>query len=89
MTFLENFALITMYLCMLTLTVTWTTIILKSLGVNKYGLPFIGIFYYLQSFGSDGRIYGAKKVLYAFFMAFYHGALIAICFLPIILTITN
>jgi hypothetical protein len=35
MTFLENFALITMYLCMLTLTVTWTTIILKSLGVNK------------------------------------------------------
>ncbi len=89
MTFLENFALITMYLCMLTLTVTWTTIILKSLGVNKYALPFIGIFYYLQSFGPDGRIYGPKKVLFAFFMAFYHAILIALCFLPIILTITN
>lgn len=89
MTFLENFALIGMYLCMLALTVSWIIVILKALDVSNYYLPFLGIFYYLESFGSNGRIYGTKKVLFAFFLAFYHGSLTAFCILPILFHFNN
>jgi hypothetical protein len=41
----------------------------------KYYIPIIGMYNYLKTFEPNGRIYGAKNVLFAFWMSFYHGGL--------------
>lgn len=43
--------------------------------MKKFYIPFLGMKYYLETFEPTGRIYGAKNVLFAFWMAFYHGGL--------------
>jgi hypothetical protein len=43
--------------------------------MRKFYIPVLGIKYYLDTFGPSGRKDGGKAVLFAFWMAFYHGGL--------------
>jgi hypothetical protein len=42
----------------------------------SYYIPIVGFYNYSKSFKPNGVIYGAKNVLFAFWMACYHGSLI-------------
>ena len=50
-------------------------IVMKKLSNMSYYTPIIGIYHYSKTFEPNGRIYGTKNVLFAFWMAFYHGGI--------------
>ena len=41
----------------------------------SYYIPIVGFYKYTKSFDYTGRVYGLKNVLFAFWMACYHGTL--------------
>ncbi len=49
--------------------------VMKKLSNISYYTPIIGIYHYSKTFGPNGRIDGSKNVLFAFWMAFYHGGI--------------
>lgn len=57
--------------------------------MRKFYIPVLGIKYYLDTFGPSGRKDGGKAVLFAFWMAFYHGAMLAAILMPIVFQFIN
>lgn len=55
----------------------------------KFYIPVLGIKYFLDTFGPTQRIDGGIKVLFAFWMAFYHGAMLAMMLMPIFFHFVN
>jgi hypothetical protein len=57
--------------------------------MTKFYIPVLGIKYYLDTFGPTKRIDGTKNVLFAFWMAFYHGTMLAAILMPIVFHFIN
>ena len=57
--------------------------------MTKFYIPVLGIKYYLDTFGPTKRKDGGKEVLFAFWMAFYHGAMLALILMPIVFQFIN
>jgi len=57
--------------------------------MRKFYIPVLGIKYYLDTFGPTGTKNGGKEVLFAFWMAFYHGAMLAAILIPIVFQFIN
>lgn len=55
----------------------------------KFYIPVLGIKYYLDTFGPTKRKDGGKEVLFAFWFAFYHGTMLALILMPIVLHFIN
>jgi hypothetical protein len=57
--------------------------------MTKFYIPVLGIKYFLDTFGPTKRIDGGRKVLFAFWMAFYHAVMLAAILIPIMFQFIN